>query len=160
MSTIHDFSLEARDILEKEVSEQLEGIYGLLPDGRWEPAKKYPAIEKLPEAGETRNRLEQFLEDERVGGLNPKEARGKIIKEAAFTWLNRLVAFKMMESRELLRPTVAKGPQSNGFLMWLTERGNEKNYENMNRETSLRMPLEKARARRPTGTSFFTSARN
>lgn len=34
ISAIHDFSLEARDILEREVSEQLEGIYGLLPDGK------------------------------------------------------------------------------------------------------------------------------
>ena len=129
ISAIHDFSLEARDILEKEVSEQLEGIYGLLPDGKWAPAKKCPALERLTEARETRRSLEQFLEDEREAGLNPKEARKKIIKEAAFTWLNRLVAFKMMESRKLLRQTISKGPQSNGFIMWITEPGNEKDYE-------------------------------
>ena len=75
---------------------------------------------------QTRNRLEQFLEDEQAAGLNPKEAREKIVREAAFTWLNRLVAFKMMESRKLLRQTISKGPQSNGFLMWLTEPGNER----------------------------------
>jgi len=128
ISAIHDFSLEARDILEKEVSEQLEGIYGLLPDGKLEPAQKYPALERLPEARETRKRLEQFLEDEQAAGLNPGEAREKIVREAAFTWLNRLVAFKMMETRKLLRQTVSKGPQSNGFLMWLTEPGKEKEY--------------------------------
>lgn len=128
ISAIHDFSLEARDILEKEVSGQLEGIYGLLPDGKWAPPEKYPAIQKLPEARETRDRLAQFLDDERAAGLKPKEAREKIVKETAFTWLNRLVAFKMMESRKLLRQTVSKGPQSNGFLMWLTEPGNEEEY--------------------------------
>jgi hypothetical protein len=129
ISAIHDFSLEARDILEKEVSDQLEGIYGLLPDGKWEPAKKYPALESISEARETRKRLEQFLEDEKSAGLNAGDARVKIIKETAFTWLNRIVAFKMMESRRLLRQTVSKGPQSNGFLLWLTEPGNETDYE-------------------------------
>ena len=128
-SAIHDFTLKARGLLEKEVGEQLEGIYGLLPLGKWEPAEKYPALEKIPEAMETRKRLEQFISDEKSAGVNPKEAREKIIREAAFTWLNRFVAFKMMESRKLLRQTVSKGPQSNGFLMWLTESGNEKDYE-------------------------------
>jgi hypothetical protein len=128
ISQIHDFSLEARDLLEREVSGQLEGIYGLLPDGKWAPHEKYPAIQKLPEARETRERLTQFLDDERAAGLKPKEAREKIVKETAFTWLNRLVAFKMMESRKLFRQTVSKGPQSNGFLMWLTEPGNEAEY--------------------------------
>ncbi|MDL1961433.1 MAG: BREX-1 system adenine-specific DNA-methyltransferase PglX, partial [Deltaproteobacteria bacterium] len=128
-SASHDFTLKAREILEKESREQLEGIYGLLPDGKWEPSKNYPALEKIPEAMETRKRLERFIEDERAADLNPQEVREKIIKEAAFTWLNRLVAFKMMESRKLLRQTVSKGPQSNGFLMWLTESGNEKDYE-------------------------------
>jgi len=128
-SAIHDLSLKARGLLEKEANEQLEGIYGLLPDGEWGLASKYPAIEKLPEAQETRKRLEQFIDDEKAAGLDPKGARDKIIKETAFTWLNRLVAFKMMESRKLMRQTVSKGPQSNGFLMWLTEPGNEKDYQ-------------------------------
>ena len=133
VSALHDFTLEARELLEKEISEQLEGIYGLLPNGRLEPIEKYPALKELPEAKETRNRLGQFLEDERAAGVNGKEAREKLTKEAAFTWLNRLVAFKMMESRKLLRQTVSKGPQSNAFLRWLTEPGNEKDYDKYER---------------------------
>lgn len=72
ISAIHDFTLEARELLEKEVGEQLEGIYGLLPSGKWKPPEKYPALAKLPEAGETRKRLEQFLEDEKAARVNPK----------------------------------------------------------------------------------------
>lgn len=132
-SAIHDLSLKARELLEKEAKEQLEGIYGLLPDGEWGPASKYPAIEKLPEAQETRKRLGQFIDDEKVAGLDPEGARDKIIKETAFTWLNRLVAFKMMEYRKLLRSTISKGPQSNGFLLWLTQPGNEEEYEKYER---------------------------
>ena len=129
ISAIHDFTLQARELLEKEVGEQLEGIYGLLPTGKWGPPEKYPALAKLSEARETRKRLEQFFEDEKAAGVSPKEARDKLAKETAFTWLNRLVAFKMMESRKLLRQIVSKGPQSNVFLLWLTEPGNEKDYE-------------------------------
>ena len=102
----------------------MEGIYGLLPSGQLETSEKYPALAKLHEAGETRKGLVQFLEDEKAAGVNPKEARDKLAKETAFTWLNRLVAFKMMESRKLLRQTISKGPQSKGFLLWLTESGN------------------------------------
>jgi len=132
VAVIHDFSLEARGLLEKEVSEQLEGIYGFLPDGRFELPDKYPALNELPEAKRTRMRLEQLLDDERAVGIQPQEARGKLVQEAAFTWLNRFVAFKMMETRGLIRQAITKGAKSNGFLMWLTTPGNEKEYEKYN----------------------------
>ena len=82
----------------------------------------------IPEAAETRRRLEALLADERQAGLTAQQAREKLVKEAAFTWLNRLVAFKMMETRRLLRQTVTRGQDSNGFMMWLTETGNEEHY--------------------------------
>ncbi|MBW2023466.1 MAG: BREX-1 system adenine-specific DNA-methyltransferase PglX [Deltaproteobacteria bacterium] len=129
ISAIHDFTLKARELLEKEISEQLEGTYGLLPDGSWKSAESYPALIASQEAKETRHRLEQFLEDENAAGIGAKHAREKLVREAAFTWLNRLVAFKMMEARKLLRQTISRGQQSNAFLMWLTEPGNEENYK-------------------------------
>jgi hypothetical protein len=61
--------------------------------------------------------------------VNTKQARDKLAKEAAFTWLNRLVAFNMMESRGLLRQTLSKGPQSRAFLLWLTKPENKTDYE-------------------------------
>ena len=129
VSAIHDFTLKARELLEKEISEQLEGTYGLLPDGSWESAESYPALSASQEAKETRNRLEQFLGDENAAGIGAKHAHKKLVREAAFTWLNRLVAFKMMEARKLLRQTISRGQQSNAFLMWLTEPGNEEDYK-------------------------------
>ncbi|MEJ5330222.1 MAG: BREX-1 system adenine-specific DNA-methyltransferase PglX [Desulfobaccales bacterium] len=129
ISKVHDFTLEARALLQKEVEEQLEGIYGLLPNGRWEPADRYPALQQIEEAKVTRSRLEHFLRDEQAAGVQPADARDKLVREAAFTWLNRLVAFKMMEARGLIRQSVSKGPQSNMFKFWLTEPGNETHYE-------------------------------
>ena len=108
---------------------KLEGLYGFLPSGQIEPAKNYLALSNHPEAQETRTRIEELLTEEEAAGIGAQEVRGKLIRETAFTWLNRFVAFKMMESRGLIRQTVAKGQQSNGFKLWLTEPGNEKFYE-------------------------------
>ena len=128
VDAIHDATLKARELLTTEISQQLEGIYGLLPSGRFNPVAEYPALSNIPEAAETRRRLEIHLADEQQAGLTAQQAREKLVKEAAFTWLNRLVAFKMMETRRLLRQTVTRVQESNGFKMWLTEPGNETHY--------------------------------
>jgi Eco57I restriction-modification methylase len=121
VNALLDFTLDARGLLEREVSEQLEGIYGLLPTGEFADAKNYPALKQLPEAKETRQRLEQYITDQQAAGLKPKEAREKLAREAAFTWLNRLVAFRMLEGRRLIRQTITKGSESNAFKLWLAE---------------------------------------
>jgi hypothetical protein len=128
VNAIHDATLKARELMTAEISEQLEGIYGLLPSGQFNLIAEYPAVDSIPEAAETRRRLEIHLADEQQAGLTAQQARKKLVKEAAFTWLNRLVAFKMMETRRLLRQTVTRGQESNGFKLWLTEPGNEGHY--------------------------------
>ncbi|MBA2882812.1 hypothetical protein HNR65_003167 [Desulfosalsimonas propionicica] len=129
VSAIHNFTLKARELMCQETEEQLEGLYGFLPDGTFEPAAKYPAISGLDEARETRNRLEQYIADEKNAGLSAREAREKLVLEIAFTRLNRLVALKMMETRRIIRQSVSKGSQSNGFLRWLAKEDNEAAYE-------------------------------
>jgi hypothetical protein len=128
VDAIHDATLKARELMTTEISQQLEGIYGLLPSGQFQPVADYPALGNVPEAVETRRRLETHLADEHQAGLTAQQARDKLVREAAFTWLNRLVAFKMMETRRLLRQTVTRGQESNGYKMWLTEAGNEEHY--------------------------------
>jgi hypothetical protein len=44
-----------------------------------------------------------------------------LVRETAFTWLNRLVAFKMLESRGLIRETINRWEDSNGFKRWVGE---------------------------------------
>ena len=118
---IQSFTLAARTALEAEAGQQLEGIYGWLPDGTFGSAKGYPALGNLDEARETRSRLEQFAGDEKVAGLDAKSARRKLVRETAFTWLNRLAAFRLMEERKLLKQTIVRLTQSNGFIFWLTD---------------------------------------
>ncbi len=96
---IHATTLKARELLMTEISEQLEGIYGLLPSGQFKPAAEYPVLGSIPAAAETRRRLEALLADERQAGLTAQQAREKLVKEAAFTWLNRTATTKQATCR-------------------------------------------------------------
>ena len=124
VQSILGFTLDARKVLEREADEQLQGIYGWLTDGTFTPANKMPAVGQLPEAKETRARLERFKDDEATAGLDAKAARKKLLRETAFTWLNRLVAFRMMEERRLLRGTISRLHSSGAYVSWVTADGN------------------------------------
>ena len=118
---IHDLALAARELLTREARELLEGTYGLYPDGRIDPPEKLPQVQANPETAETYHRLAQFLDDEERAGLPRPQAVEKLVKEVAFTHLNRLVAFKMMEARKLIRGTLDKGADSNAFKFYLAD---------------------------------------
>ena len=120
---IHDLALEARELLAREARELLEGTYGLYTDGRLDPPGKLPQVAADPEAAETYRRLARFVDDEARAGMPRPEAVEKLTKEVAFTHLNRLVASKMMEARKLIRGTLDKGTESNGFKFYLADPG-------------------------------------
>lgn len=125
VSKVLSFTLLARDLLESEASEQLEGLYGWLPDGTLASEDHYPAIKKNKDARTTRVKIEQYISDEREAGIKVIDARKRFIREVAFTWLNRLVAFRLMEERGLIRKgTIAAPEKSTGFKMWVAEPGN------------------------------------
>ena len=114
-------TLRARELLTGEIRDLLQGIYGLDSKGKFEDVKRLPAVQSLPEVRATRKRLEKFLNDEEQAGLKRPEAVSKLVKEAAFTHLNRLVAFKMMEARKLIRGTLDRYQDSNAFKFYLAE---------------------------------------
>ena len=93
----------------------LEGVYGLKADGTLAALDRLPNLAGDPEGQETWQRLGTFLADEVKAGLERREAVDRLVKEVAFTHLNRLVAFKMLEARRLIRQAVGKGRDSNGF---------------------------------------------
>lgn len=125
---LHDMTLAARDMLMVEVQDILEGIYGLHRDGQFEAVDRLPAIQYHEEVQCTRGQLEQLLKDKCSAGLPASEAVERFIKEVAFTWLNRLAAFKMLEARKLIRVSITKGMQSDGFLRWVVEPTNAEDY--------------------------------
>jgi len=118
---IHDLALRARELLTREARELLEGAYGLYADGHIDPPDRLPQVQADAETAETYRRLSAFLADEARAGLPRAEAVDKLVKEVAFTHLNRLVAFKMMEARRLIRGTLDRGADSNAFKFYLAE---------------------------------------
>jgi hypothetical protein len=120
-AAIHDTTLKARDLLTNEAREVLQGVYGLASSGKFEPADKLPAVQELLKVKETRKRLEKFISDEEQAGMKRPEAVEKLVKEVAFTHLNRLVAFKMLESRKLIRGIIDRYQDSNEFKLYLAD---------------------------------------
>ena len=69
-----------------------------------------------------RRDLLDHLEHIKSVGLKPREALEQLVREIAFTHLNRLCAYKMMEARGLIRETVSRGLKSQGFFFYLADR--------------------------------------
>jgi len=122
ITRIQRFTLMARHNLEREAAEQLEGIYGWLPDGSFTGEDLYsPALIQVEEAKKTRARLENYAAAELEAGSNYKLAREDLIRETAFTWLNRFVALRMMEERQLIKETISRLSDSNAFKLWVAD---------------------------------------
>ena len=125
--------LECRSILENAIREELQGRFGIYVSGR----SKSITIEDQSRMGhldqeelQVRKALLDHLKLLGEGGQTAAAALGQFIRETAFTWLNRFVAFKMLEARGLIRETVSRLENSNGFKMWLAEPGNETHLAN------------------------------
>jgi type I restriction-modification system DNA methylase subunit len=126
MSDLRTFTLWARGLLTQEAGDLLQQVYRLdVRAGARLPIPQGHLLEISAEARTIRKRIEKLLEDEVDAGLKREEAAAKLIKETAFTHLNRLVAFKLMEARGLVRSPLARRHEANGFKMWLAARPNE-----------------------------------
>ena len=120
MPDLRTFTLSARDLLTKEAGEMLQQVYRLdVQTGARLPIPQGHMLHNSAEATAIRARIEKLLDDEVDAGLKREEAINKLIKETAFTHLNRLVAFKLMEARGLVRSPLARRHEANGFKMWL-----------------------------------------
>lgn len=108
---------EAREVLTRDLEEILEGTFGLHRDGRREAVASLPALSD-PRARETRDLLERLLPTKGADF-------GALVRQLAFTHLNRLVALKMMEQRKLVREAVGRGIGSNGLKFWMADRPDE-----------------------------------
>jgi hypothetical protein len=108
-----------RKLLEDAIAEQLEGRYGLYRSGKRDDAAALTHLSDEEHA--FRARLLAHLGHIEAGGFAPAAAADQLIREIAFTHLNRLCAFKLMEERKLIREAVSRGPNSNGFKFYLVD---------------------------------------
>jgi hypothetical protein len=102
----------ARELLEHEYAEQLEGVFDIHLDGTIaaEPGEHLDAPQRV-----LRRKLVTAVEHQRTSGMSKADAVASYLREAAFTTLNRFVALKMLEARELVQECITRGDQSTGF---------------------------------------------
>jgi hypothetical protein len=112
-SKLQKATQDARRLLEEEFSRQLLETYDInVAAGRWseEPGAHLQAEQRL-----VREKLLAWIEHRSAQINDEKEALLLALREMAFTALNRFVALKLMEARELVRPCVSGGLESEGF---------------------------------------------
>jgi hypothetical protein len=118
-NTLRNTVTKCRKLLEEAIGELLQGRFGIHADGTIEDSSRLTHLS----SDELRYREEVLahLEHIKASGLNPNDATAQLIREAAFTHLNRLCAYKMMAARGLRDDPVGKGLKSRGFMFYLSD---------------------------------------
>jgi hypothetical protein len=103
--------LALRDDLEKEIENRLDNI-GIYVDKEWKDGRSLTHLKK--EELENRKRVAAFIKREEKIGLDQKKATSEFIKEASYTWINRLLGLKCMECRGLIDEVITIRPEYGG----------------------------------------------
>ncbi|WP_327211620.1 Eco57I restriction-modification methylase domain-containing protein [Rhizobium ruizarguesonis] len=112
------FVTDARRALEEEFTRQLQNDYGLDPvSGTASP------LESLRHINDQQRETARILRDTLAhycanSDTDTKAGLDRIVREQAFTILNRLAALRMAEARGLLIESVGNGYQAKGFQLY------------------------------------------
>lgn len=129
---------QSRRLLEKAVTDALQGQYGIHPTGEVEDASKLKHL--AGDEQEYRSDLVAHLQHIQALGYTSKDAHEQLVREIAFTHLNRLCAYKMMEVREVwvggqrFRESVSRGVKSQGFQFYLARHEEDKHHFDAGRQ--------------------------
>jgi hypothetical protein len=101
-----------RRALEEEYTEQLDGVYDIQRSGEiaLEPGAHLSARQRV-----VRSKVVSAIEYHRTAGLTVSESVGRFVRDAAFTTLNRFVAIKMLEARQLVNLSLSQSENSAGY---------------------------------------------
>ena len=116
------FVSDARGVLTEDFTRQLQQTYGMDP-ATGEVSElaylKHLDDQRLETAEILREIMDHyFATDEKRGEEARKSVLERIVREQAFTILNRLAALRMMEARGIQRESVGKGHQSQAFTLY------------------------------------------
>ena len=112
------FVNDARRVLEEEFTRQLQNDFGLDPN-----SGAVTDLANLRHINDAQRETARILRDTLAhycagGDMDARQGLDRIVREQAFTVLNRLAALRMAEARGLLVESVAKGFQANGFQLY------------------------------------------
>jgi len=115
------FVSEARSLLTEEFTRQLQHEYGLDPaSGTVTPLEKLTALDdtRWETASILRETMAYYLEGKTGTARERKTVLDRILREQAFTVLNRICALRLAEARGLILQAVGGGYQSQGFQLY------------------------------------------
>jgi hypothetical protein len=119
---------ECRKLLEESISQDLEGKYGIFAKKDQVTAdSNAPMTHLSDEEQAARKDIIDHFSHIKARGYKPRDALDQLVREIAFTHLNRLSAYKMMEAREVyingqkFRESVSRGIDSNGLKFYLAD---------------------------------------
>lgn len=120
---------QGRKLLEEAVSQVLQGQFGISASGKKDEVQveAESSLKLSPEDQQCRHDLIAHLGHIQALGYKAKDALAQLVREIAFTHLNRLCAYKMMEAREVwvggqrFRECVSRGMKSQGFQFYLAD---------------------------------------
>jgi hypothetical protein len=128
---------QCRRLLEDAIAQELEGKYGIFAKKDQVTADPSDKMKHLSEEEQAaRKDILDHYAHIKARGFKAKDALDQLIREIAFTHLNRLCAYKMMESREVyvcgqkFREAVSRGVNSNGVKFYLAEHPEEERLFN------------------------------
>jgi len=112
------FVNDARRVLEEEFTRQLQNDYGMDPN-----AGSVAELSSLRHINDAQRETARILRDTLAhytasGDMNAMQGLERIVREQAFTVLNRLAALRMAEARGLLVESVGNGFQAKGFQLY------------------------------------------
>ena len=112
------FVNDSRRVLEEEFTRQLQNDYGMDPI-----AGAVATLASLRHINDAQRETARILRDTLAhytasGEMNPSQGLDRIVREQAFTVLNRLAALRMAEARGLLIESVGNGFQAKGFQLF------------------------------------------
>lgn len=112
------FVNDVRRVLEEEFTRQLQNDYGMDPN-----AGSVADLANLRHINDAQRETARILRDTLAhytasGDMSASQGLDRIVREQAFTVLNRLAALHMAEARGLLVESVGNGFQSKGFELY------------------------------------------
>ena len=139
---------QCRRLLDESIAQQLQGKYDIYATGKKDEvraAKELPLVHLSDEEWQARQDILAHFDHIKALGYKPREALEQLIREIAFTHLNRFCAYKMMEVRDVhvggqkFREAVTRGLKSQGFLFYLADNPeDEKRFNAGQKEESYR----------------------
>lgn len=111
-SALEKLVQRARRWIEEDLEAKLAGLFGINPDGRIEDIADLSLSNAQASVRDDLVEIITFLRSE---GEGDEGSVARLVREAAFTHTNRLIAVRVAEAIGLLPETISKGTASSGF---------------------------------------------